>query len=163
MLDLQSADDLPLMLHELGKNKKKANDSWILQAAINQCATAPACVINEFTKLQLSTNIVDKFCSYTSWAATGVEITDGITPFNIAFMLKLAACSMTTKVDCLKAVESGGTAMSYSNAKIFLKSNMHFLADTTTCAYHLATHSLLMDNTKCQIRSMSGIVDLERK
>ena len=65
MLDLQSADDLHLMLHDLGKNKKKADNSWILQAAIDQYMTAPACVANEFTKLQLSTHIVDKFWSYT--------------------------------------------------------------------------------------------------
>ena len=35
--------------------------------------------------------------------------------------------------------------MSYTNAKIFLKNNLHFPADTTTCTYHLATHSLLVD------------------
>ena len=144
MFDLQSADDLPLMLHELGKNKKKANDSWILQAAINQCVTAPACIANEFMKLQLSTHIVDKFWSYT-WAATGNEIMDGITPFNITFMLKSVARSMAMKLDHPKAVELGGTAMSYSDAKIFLKSNSHFSANTTACAYCLAAHSLLMD------------------
>ena len=144
MLDLHSADDLPLVLRELGKNKKKADDSWILQAAIDQCATTPACIANEFTKPQLSMHIVDKLRSYT-WAATGDEITDGITPFNIAFMLELGARPMATKLDRLKAIESGGTAMSYSDAEIFLKSDMHFPADTTACTYHLAAHSLLVD------------------
>ena len=144
MLDLQSTDDLPLVLHELGRNTKKADDTWILQAAINQCTTAPACIANEFMKLQLSMHIVDKFHSYT-WAATGDKITDRITPFNIIFMLELGAHSMAVKLDCLKAVEARETTMSYSNAEIFLKCNMHFPADTTTCTYHLAAHSLLMD------------------
>ena len=35
--------------------------------------------------------------------------------------------------------------MSYFDAEIFLKSDMHFLANTTACAYHLAAHSLLVD------------------
>ena len=63
-LDLQSTDDLLSVLHALGKNKKKADDTWILQAALDQCATTPACIANEFTKPQLSTHIIDKFCSY---------------------------------------------------------------------------------------------------
>ena len=144
MLDLASADDLPRVLRELGKNKKKADDTWILQAAIDQRATAPACVADEFTKPQLSTHIVDKFRSYT-WAATGDELTDGITPFNIVFMLEPGARSMAAKLDRLKAVEAGGTAMSYSDADLFLKSDTHFPADTTACAYRLASHSLLVD------------------
>ena len=119
-----SMDDLPNMLHDLGKNKKKANNSWILQAAINQCATAPTCIANEFMKPQLSTHINDKFCSY-AWVATGNRILmDSITLFNIAFMIKPAAQAM---------------------AKIFLKNDSHFPANTTTCTYQLAAHSLLMD------------------
>ena len=35
--------------------------------------------------------------------------------------------------------------MSYSDANLFLKSDMHFPADTTACTYRLATHSLLVD------------------
>ena len=53
---------------------------------------------------------------------------------------------MAAKLDHLKAVKSGGMAMSYSNAKIFLKSDSHFLADTTACTYHLAACRLLVDN-----------------
>ena len=73
MLNLQSADDLPSVLHDLGKNNKKANDACILQAAIDQHATAPACIANEFTKPQLSTHIINKFCSY-AWAAMGNKV-----------------------------------------------------------------------------------------
>ena len=36
-------------------------------------------------------------------------------------------------------------AMTYSDAEIFLKNGSHFPADSTACAYHLATHSLLVD------------------
>ena len=144
MLDLQSADDLLNVLHDLGKNKKKADDAWILQAAIDQGAIAPACIAYEFMKPQLSTHIINKFHSY-AWAAMGNKITDGIMPFNIAFMIKLATQAMAMKLECLKAVESGGTTMSYTDAKIFLKYDLHFPADTTACTYHLATHSLLMD------------------
>ena len=91
MLNLvQSTDDLPNVLHDLGNNKKKANDAWILQAAIDQYVTTPTCIADEFTKSQLSTHIVNKFCSY-AWAATGNEITDRIMLFNIVFMIKPAA------------------------------------------------------------------------
>ena len=34
MLDLNSADDLPLVLHKLGKNKKKANDTYFFPPEI---------------------------------------------------------------------------------------------------------------------------------
>ena len=78
------------MLCDLGKNKKKANNKWILQAAIDHLVTTPTCITDEFTKLQLSTHIIDKFWSYT-WVATGDKIMDGITPFNIVFMLKPVA------------------------------------------------------------------------
>ena len=124
MLDLQSADDLLDVLHSLGKNKKKANDTWILQAALDQCATAPACIANEFTKPQLSVHIINNFCSYT-WATMGNKILDSITPFNIVFMIELAAHAMAMKLEWLKAVESGGMAMSYSDTKIFLKHADH--------------------------------------
>ena len=141
---LQSADNLPNVLHDLGKNKKKANDTWILQAAIDQCVTTPACITDEFKKPQLSTHIVDKFHSYTQ-AATVNKITDGIMPFNITFMIEPVAQAMATKLECLKAMELGRMAMSYSYAEIFLKSNLHFPANTTACTYRLATHSLLVD------------------
>ena len=52
---------------------------------------------------------------------------------------------MAMKLEPLKAVESGGTAMSYSDAEIFLKNDLHFPANTTMCTYHLTTHSLLVD------------------
>ena len=52
---------------------------------------------------------------------------------------------MATKLEWLKAVELEGTAMSYNDAKIFLKNDSHFPANTTACAYHLAAHSLLVD------------------
>ena len=144
MLDLQSADDLPDVLHNLGKNKKKANDTWVLQTAIDLCATAPACTADEFTKPQLSMHIIDKFHSY-AWVAMGNKVSDDITPFNIVFMIKTAARAMATKLEWHKAVESGWTAMSYSDAEIFLKNGSHFPANITTCAYPLAAHSLLVD------------------
>lgn len=42
LLDLQSEDDLPEALHELAKNKKKSEDTWVLQRAIDDWASAPA-------------------------------------------------------------------------------------------------------------------------
>ena len=107
MLNLHSTDDLPLVLCELGKNKKKADDTWILQAAINQPATTPACIANEFTKPQLSTHIVDKSHSYI-WAATGDEITNGITLFNIVFMLELGGSFHGHETGLPQSSGSGG-------------------------------------------------------
>lgn len=42
LLDLQSEDDLPEALHELAKNKKKSEDTWVPQRAIDDQASAPA-------------------------------------------------------------------------------------------------------------------------
>ena len=135
-------------MHSLGRNKKMADDTWVLQAAINLHATAPASIANEFTKPQLSMHVINKFCSY-DWVATGNEILDGIMPFNNMFVTELAARAMAMKVECLRAVESGGMAMIYSDVEIFLKSDCHFPADSTACTYHLAAHSLLVDLMLC--------------
>ena len=84
LLGLTSADDLLEVLCSLGWNKKKSNDALILQMAIDSQATSLAPTVNEFTKPQLSTHIINLFQNY-AWAATGELVLDGITPFNIAF------------------------------------------------------------------------------
>ena len=88
--------------------------------------------------------IINKFHSY-AWAAMTNKISDGITPFNIVLMIELATRAMAAKVEWLRAVEPGGMAMTYSDAEIFLKNDSQIPANTTTCAYHLAAHNLLVD------------------
>ena len=144
LLNLASQDDLPDTLRALGRNKKKSEDQLILQMAIDERASAPASTGDEYTKPQLSTHIIDLFRSY-AWAATGEELTDGITPFNITFMSEKASKAVAAKVQRLVAVESGGTAMSYSDAELFLKSEASFPGDTASCSYRLAAHSILVD------------------
>ena len=58
--------------------------------AIDNHATSPASAANEYTKPQLSTHIIDLFRNY-AWAATGELASDGITPFNLAFMSEAGA------------------------------------------------------------------------
>ena len=107
ILDLASQDDLPDTLRALGRNKKKSDDQLVLQMAIDERASAPASAADEYTKPQLSTHIVDLFRSY-AWAATGEELADGITPFNITFVSETASKAVAAKVQRLVAVESGG-------------------------------------------------------
>ena len=140
ILNLASQDDLPDTLRALGRNKKKSDD---LQMAINERASAPASAADEYTKPQLSTHIVDLFRSY-AWATTGEELADGITPFNITFVSETASKAVAAKVQRLVAVESGGTAMSYADAEVFLKNDTSFPGDTASCAYRLAAHSVLV-------------------
>ena len=52
---------------------------------------------------------------------------------------------MAVKLEWLKAVELGGTSMSYSDTELFLKNDLHFPADTSACTYQLAAHSLLVN------------------
>jgi hypothetical protein len=144
LLNLASQDDLPDTLRALGRNKKKADDQLVLQMAIDERASAPASAADEYTKPQLSTHIIDLFRSY-AWAATGEELTDGITPFNITFASETASKAVAAKVQRLVAVESGGTAMSYSDAELFLKNETSFPGDTASCSYRLAAHSVLVD------------------
>jgi hypothetical protein len=144
LLDLQSEDDLPETLRELAKNKKKTKNTWVLQRAIDDQASAPASAADEYAKPQLSTQIIDNFCSY-AWAATGNNISDGIIPFNITFVNEPAARALAAKVEQLTAVESSNTAMSYADAEIFLKNDALFQADSPSCAYCLATHSIMVD------------------
>ena len=94
--------------------------------------TAPTSIADEYTKPQLSTHIINKFCSY-AWVATGNEILDSTMPFNISFVTKLATATIARKVECLRAVESGGKAMTYSDAEHFLKTDNHFPANTQAC------------------------------
>ena len=144
ILDLASQDDLPDTLRALGRNKKKSDDQLVLQMAIDERASAPASAADEYTKPQLSTHIVDLFRSY-AWAATGEELADGITPFNITFVSETASKAVAAKVQRLVAVESGGAAMSYADAEVFLKNDTSFPGDTASCAYRLAAHSVLVD------------------
>jgi hypothetical protein len=144
LLNLTSQDDLPVTLRALGRNKKKSDDQLVLQMAIDERASAPASTADEYTKPQLSTHIVELFRSY-AWAATGEELTDGVTPFNITFVSETASKAAAAKVQRLVAVESGGTAMSYSDAELFLKNEASFPGDTASCAYRLAAHSVLVD------------------
>ena len=128
----------------MGCNKKKSNDIHVLLGAIDEWASSPASVANEDTKPQLSTHIINKFRNFT-WAATGNNISDGIMPFNITFMSKMATRALAAKVDSLSMVEAGGSAMSYANAQAFLKNDVSFPPDTSSCAYCLAAHSVLVD------------------
>jgi ABC-type phosphate transport system permease subunit len=111
LLALESADDLPELLRALGRNKKKSDDALVLQMAIDNRAAAPASAANEYTKLTLSTHVIDLFHSY-AWAATGELVTDGITLFNITFASKASARAIALRVTKLVAVESGSSAMS---------------------------------------------------
>ena len=80
-----------------------------------------------------------------TWAATGNDIVDGITPFNITFMSEMATRALASKVYSLSMVEAGGSAMSYTNAQAFLKNDACFSLDTSSCAYCLMAHSVLVD------------------
>ena len=65
--------------------------------------------------------------------------------FNITFISETAAQALATKVDSLSMVKAGGPVMSYADAQAFLKNNANFLPDTSSCAYCLAAHSMLVD------------------
>jgi hypothetical protein len=72
-------------------------------------------------------------------------VTDGITPFNITFASEASARAVALRVTKLVAVESGASAMSYSDAETFLVDESTFPADTTACGYRLQAHSILVD------------------
>ena len=95
LLGKNSADDLPKLLQDLGWNKKKSDDALVIQMAIDNCATSPASAVNEYTKPQLSTHVINLFCNYT-WATTGELVLDGITPFNLAFVSEAGARAVAT-------------------------------------------------------------------
>ena len=144
LLNISSEDDLPETLQSLGHNKKKSDDIHVLLGAIDELASSLASAVNEDTKLQLSTHIIDKFQNFM-WAATGNDISDSIMPFNITFISEMATRALATKVDSLSMVEAGGSAMSYTDAQAFLKNDACFLPDTSSCAHCLAVHSILVD------------------
>ena len=145
LINVSSKDDLLETLYAPGRNKKKADDVNVLQGAINEWAPSLASVAaKEDMKPQLPTYIINKFHRY-AWAAMGNDMSDGMTPFNIMFMSKTAARAMATKVNHLTMVESGGAAMSYTDAQAFLKNNTKFPVDSSTCAYCLAAHIVLVN------------------
>ena len=116
----------------------------MLLRAIDECVSSPASTANEDTKPQLSTHIIDKFQNFT-WAATGNDISNGITSCNITFVSEMATRALAAKVDSLSMVEVGGSTMSYANAQVFLKNDANFPPNTSSCAYCLAAHSMLVD------------------
>ena len=144
LLDVVSQDDLPELLHALGQNKKKSDDTLVLQMAIDNRPESLASMADEYTKLVLSMQIIDTFHTYV-WAATSELITDGITLFNITYAIKKSVHAMALKVSHLVMVESRGAAMSFADAKQFQESNIKFLATTAACGHHLVAHSIMVD------------------
>ena len=144
LLDVVSQDDLLELLHALGQNKKKSDDALVLQMVIDNWAAAPASMADEYTKPVLLTQIINAFYTY-AWAATGELITDGITPFNIMFMIKKNARAVALKVSHLVTVESGGAAMSFTDVKQFQESDVKFPVTTAACGHCLAAHSVMVD------------------
>ena len=61
LLGKNSANDLPKLLQDLGHNKKKSDDTLMIQMVINNCAMSLASTANDYTKPQLSTHIIDLF------------------------------------------------------------------------------------------------------
>ena len=135
LLNISSEDDLPETLRALGHNKNKSDDIHILLGAIDEWASSPASAANKDTKTQLSTHIINKFQNFT-WAATGDDILDRITPFNTMFMSKMAARALAAKVDSLSMVEAGGSAISYADAQAFLKNEQ--ISRQTPAPVHIA-------------------------
>ena len=88
--------------------------------------------------------IIDAFRTY-AWVVMGELVTDGITPFNITFAIKFCVHAVALKVSHLVMVESGGAAMSFTDAWEFQQSDTTFPVTTATCGHCLATHSVLMD------------------
>ena len=144
LLDVVSQDDLPELLHALGQNKKKSDDALVLQMAIDNRAASPVSTADEYTKPVLSTQIIDAFHTYT-WAVTGKLVTDGITPFNITYVIEKSARAMALKVSHLVTVESGGAAMSFADAQKFQESDVQFPVTTAACSHRLAAHSIMVD------------------
>ena len=99
---------------------------------------------DEYTKPVLSTQIINAFRTY-AWAATRELVTDGITPFNVTYAIKSSAQAVAQKVSHLVTVESGGTAMSFTDAKEFQQNDMKFPATTAACGHCLTAHSILVD------------------
>ena len=112
--------------------------------AIDNRAMALASTADEYTKLVLSTQMIDAFRTY-AWAATGELVMDGITPFNIMYAIETSACAVALKVSHLVMVESGGVAMSFTDVKQFQESDVKFPATTAACGHHLAAHSVMVD------------------
>ena len=75
----------------------------------------------------------------------GNDISDGITLFNITFISETATRALAMKVDSLSMVEARSSAMSYADTQAFLKNDASFPPDTSSCAYCLAAHSILVD------------------
>ena len=128
----------------LGWNKKKSDDALVLQMAIDNQAAAPASMADEYTKPVLSTQIIDAFRTY-AWAATGELVTDGITLFNITYAIETSARAVVLKVAHLVTVESGGVAMSFTDARQFQEGNVKFPVTTAACGHRLAAHSVMVD------------------
>ena len=112
--------------------------------AINNWATSPVSMVDEYMKPVLSMQIIDAFRTYV-WAATGELITDGIMPFNITYVIKKSAHAVALKVSHLVTVESRGAAMSFADVKQFQESDIKFPATTVACGHHLAAHSIMVD------------------
>ena len=84
LLRKNSADNLPKLIWDLGHNRKKSDDTLMIQMVIDNCAACPASAANEYTKPELSTHIINLFHNY-AWAATRELVSDGIMPFNLMF------------------------------------------------------------------------------
>ena len=99
---------------------------------------------DEYTKPILLTQILDAFHTYV-WAMTGELITDGITPLNIMYAIKPSAQAVAQKVSQLVTVESGGAAMSFTDAKKLQRNDVKFPVTMAACGHRLAAHSVMVN------------------
>ena len=111
--------------------------------AIDNQAMSLVSAVYEYTKLQLSTHIINLLQNY-AWAATGELVSDGITLLNITFASEGSAQAVACQVNKLVAVELGSAAMSYANAELFMVGEFTFSMDTTQCRYCLEAHSIMV-------------------
>ena len=112
--------------------------------AIDNWAALPASMVDKYMKPILSNQIPNAFHTY-AWAATRELVTDGITPFNIMYAIKPSARAVTQKVSQLVTVESGGAAMSFTDAKEFQRNDIKFPVTTAACSHCLTAHSVMVD------------------
>ena len=70
---------------------------------------------------------------------------DGIMPFNIMYAIKKIAHAVALKVSHLVTVESGGAAMSFTDAKEFQQSDIKFPVTMAVCSHCLTAHSVMVD------------------
>ena len=143
-VEVDSMDDLPLLLKTLGSHTKQVSDHVAIRSAIDIRANKNNCVANQWSKPVVTALLLVIFREHRL-TATGDNYGEGFTPFTITCAGHPNVKDEVAKANQLNPVETGSTGISYADTVAFEKVDQRLPTDNHQCTEKLQGHSVAID------------------